>query len=197
MVAVTSARKATPQMRPVSASTPDGMSTAILIPAAAFIAAIAGRRGDAGDVRSRSPVPKSASTIASARRRAARAQRRRRRAQAVARDDRDQAQGVQRAQHRRGVAARALDLLARRRQQHAHVGARERQVPRRHEAVAAVVAGAAHHAHAPARDRAPPSSRATTSATPRPAFSISSSVGTPKSAVAARSTARICSAVRT
>ncbi len=41
IVAVTSARKTTPAERPVSASSPDGMSTAIFRPAVAFIAAIA------------------------------------------------------------------------------------------------------------------------------------------------------------
>ena len=63
IVAVTSARKTTPAARPLSASSPEGMSTAILRPPAAFIAASAA----AGTSRTgpRNPVPKMASTTAS------------------------------------------------------------------------------------------------------------------------------------
>jgi hypothetical protein len=64
MVAVSSARTATPRTAPVSASSPEGRSTATRNAGVAFIASIAA--AGAPVTSERSPVPNTASTSTSA-----------------------------------------------------------------------------------------------------------------------------------
>ena len=114
---------------PESASRPLGTSSASTGAAAAFIASIAARKAPlTGRAR---PVPSSASTItsapSSARPRTRRTRRRRRGS-------------------RRPLRRRALEPLGRHDEQHAHRTSRRLREPREHEAVAGVVAGAAHDA---------------------------------------------------
>ncbi len=193
MVAVTSARKTIPAARPLSASRPEGMSTAIFRPGAAFIAAIAA--AGAPSTAPRNPVPNIASTTAATDALPA--------APAPARRLRQSASSVESpasstltppaASSAARAAAASPFIFA--------LGAASRR-----RTVTPLFASwrAATNPSPPFEPPPqtittwpglPPSSRRTISATPRPALSMSRSVGTPSARATPRSAARISAAV--